>query len=88
MGVGTSKPSETIPHRLLPRRGDSEGLVNWWQVFAFELDVENGSNDLHDFADMLTFGGHVSVRRRHTVDELLFLPVKANKTGRFKSQTR
>jgi hypothetical protein len=44
---------------------------------AFEFDVENRPDDLYNFADVLTVCG--SVRRRHTVVELLYLPVKANK---------
>ena len=69
-------------------RDDSQRLVNRRQVSSLKLDVEHGADDLHDFADVVAVGGHVSIRRSHTVFELLFRPIKANKTGRIKSQTR
>jgi hypothetical protein len=53
-----------------------------------KLDVEHGADDLDDFTDVMSVGAEVSIRRRHTVSELLFSPIKATKTGRIKSQTR
>src|SRR6185369_5186615 len=44
-------------------REDSQRLVNRRQVVSLKLDVENGPDNLHNFADM-TIGARV--RRRHT----------------------
>ena len=35
---------------------DSQRLINWRQVASLKLNVENGTDDLHDFADVLTVG--------------------------------
>jgi hypothetical protein len=51
---------------------NSERLVDWRQVFSFKLDVENRTDDLNYFANVLTAGTTVSARRRHTLFELLF----------------
>src|SRR5215213_9360974 len=52
-------------------RHNAQRLVNRRQVAAPKFNVENGADDLHDFADVMTVGAHVSIRRRHTVSELL-----------------
>ncbi len=55
-----------------PFRDYSQRLVNRRQVPTLKLDVEHGTDDLDDFTDRATVGAHVSIRRRHTVSELLF----------------
>src|SRR5688500_14816165 len=52
-------------------RHNSQRLVNRRQVASVKFDVKNGADDLHDFADVMTVGAHVSIRRSHTVSELL-----------------
>src|ERR1700741_2655490 len=43
-----------------PVRGDSQRLVDWWQVATLKLDVEHRADNLYDFTD-LTGGTHVSI---------------------------
>ena len=48
IGVGTSNPFED----------DSQRLVNRRQVTSLKLNVENGTDNLHDFTDVMTVGAH------------------------------
>src|SRR6185503_8760524 len=44
-------------------RDDAQGLIDWRQIFPFKLNVENRTDYLNYFADMLSVG----TRRRHTL---------------------
>jgi hypothetical protein len=46
---------------------DPQRLVNRREITSLKFDVEHGADDLNDFADRAAVGGHVSIRRRHTV---------------------
>jgi hypothetical protein len=56
-------------------RNNSKRLIDGWQILSFEFDVDHRTDDLDDFTDVLCI--QVSIRRRHTVVELLFEPIKA-----------